>query len=159
MLLSQLNIFATISSIDSKLLRLSGEVFLYKTSAIAWRYILIFCCSSESIYTWVMVIYLLSIMPSTWQAIILVFILIAKLGCSPSIVPMIEAIGASVICLSPYSPDFNPIELWWSQLKSFLRKFAPTNAFMIDRIIAVAVNLISPQHLKNWFASCCYCTS
>ncbi len=27
-----------------------------------------------------------------------------------SIVPMIEACGASVICLSPYSPDFNPIE-------------------------------------------------
>ena len=36
-----------------------------------------------------------------------------------SIVPMIEAIGAKVLCLSPYSPDFNPIELWWSQLKSF----------------------------------------
>ena len=67
MLLSQLNILATISSIDSKLLRLSGEVFLYNASAIAWRYILIFSCSSESIYTWVMVIYLLSIMPSTWQ--------------------------------------------------------------------------------------------
>ena len=67
MLLSQLNILATISSIDSKLLRLSGEVFLYNASAIAGRYILIFCCSSESIYTWVMVIYLLSIMPSTWQ--------------------------------------------------------------------------------------------
>ena len=27
-----------------------------------------------------------------------------------SIVPIIEACGASVICLSPYSPDFNPIE-------------------------------------------------
>jgi putative transposase len=61
-----------------------------------------------------------------------------------SIVPMIEAYGASVICLSPYSPDFNPIELWWSQLKFFLRKFAPTNAFMIDRIIAFALNLINP---------------
>jgi putative transposase len=36
-----------------------------------------------------------------------------------SIVPMIEACGASVICLSPYSPDFNPIELWWSQLNFF----------------------------------------
>ena len=35
-----------------------------------------------------------------------------------SIVPMIETVGASVICLSPYSPDFNPIELWWSELKS-----------------------------------------
>ncbi len=65
-----------------------------------------------------------------------------------SIVPMIEACGARFICLSPYSPDFNPIELWWSQLKSFFRKFAPTNAFMIERIIAVALNLINPQHLK-----------
>jgi len=27
-----------------------------------------------------------------------------------SIEPMIQAVGASVICLSPYSPDFNPIE-------------------------------------------------
>ncbi len=28
-----------------------------------------------------------------------------------SIVPMIASVGASVICLSPYYPDFNPIEL------------------------------------------------
>ena len=28
-----------------------------------------------------------------------------------SIVPIIESVGASVISLSPYSPDFNPIEL------------------------------------------------
>lgn len=76
-----------------------------------------------------------------------------------SIEPMIEAVGAKVICLSPYSPDFNPIELWWSQLKSFLRMFTPTTTSMIDQIIAVALNLINPQHLRNWFANCCYCTS
>ena len=76
-----------------------------------------------------------------------------------SIVPMIEAVGASVICLSPYSPDFNPIELWWSQLKSFLRMFSPTTTKMVDRIISVALDLINPQHLRNWFANCCYCTS
>ena len=29
-----------------------------------------------------------------------------------SIVPLSESVGASVISLSPYSPDFNPIELW-----------------------------------------------
>ena len=63
---------------------------------------------------------------------------------------MIEAVGASVICLFPYSPDFNPIELWWSQLKSFLRMFAPTTTSMIDKIIAVALNLINPQDLRNW---------
>jgi len=76
-----------------------------------------------------------------------------------SIVPMIEAIGASVICCYPYFPDFNPIELWWSQLKSFLRRFAPTTTSMIDTIIAVALNLINSQHLRNWLAHCCYCTS
>ena len=76
-----------------------------------------------------------------------------------SIKPMIESVGASIICLSPYSPDFNPIELWWSQLKSFLRMFAPNTTSMIDQIIAVALNLINPQHLRNWFANCCYCIS
>jgi putative transposase len=76
-----------------------------------------------------------------------------------SIVPMIESVGASVICLSPYSPDFNPIEMWWSQLKSFLRRFAPKTSAMIDRIISVAINLMNPNHLRNWFTDCCYCTS
>lgn len=32
-----------------------------------------------------------------------------------SIIPLIRAVGADVLNLSPYSPDFNPIELWWSQ--------------------------------------------
>jgi transposase len=76
-----------------------------------------------------------------------------------SIAPMIEAVGASIINLSPYSPDFNPIELWWSQLKSFLRKFSPATTKMIDTLIAVALDLdlINLQHLKNWFTKCCYC--
>jgi transposase len=76
-----------------------------------------------------------------------------------SIIPMIEAVGASVLFLSPYSPDFNPIELWWSQLKSFLRMFSPTTTIMVDRVISLATKLIAPQHLRNWFANCCYCTS
>jgi len=66
-----------------------------------------------------------------------------------SIAPMIEAVGASIINLSPYSPDFNPIELLWSQLKSFLRKFSPTTTKMIDTLIAGALDLINPQHLKK----------
>ena len=76
-----------------------------------------------------------------------------------SITTMIESVGAKIICLSPYSPDFNPIELWWSQLKSFLRTFSPTTTEMVDTVIAVALKLINPQHLRNWFANCCYCIS
>jgi transposase len=33
----------------------------------------------------------------------------------------IESVGARVVFLSPYSPDFNPIENCWSKLKEFLR--------------------------------------
>jgi hypothetical protein len=40
-----------------------------------------------------------------------------------------------------------------------LRMFAPNTTSMIDQIIAVALNLINPQHLRNWFANCCYCIS
>jgi transposase len=76
-----------------------------------------------------------------------------------SIKPMIEAVGASILCLSPYSPDFNPIELWWSPLKSLLIQFSPTSTKMVDTIIAVALDLINLKHLKNWFTNCCYCTS
>ena len=72
--------------------------------------------------------------------------------------PLIEAVGAKVLNLSPYSPDFNPIELWWSQLKSFLRQFSPTSTKMVDVLIATALNLVNPKHLRHWFINCCYCT-
>jgi transposase len=75
------------------------------------------------------------------------------------IAPLIQSVGAKVLYLSPYSPDFNPIELWWSQLKAFLRQFSPTTTKMIDILIATALDLINPKHLHNWFTKCCYCTS
>lgn len=76
-----------------------------------------------------------------------------------AIAPLIEAVGARVMYLSPYSPEFNPIEHWWSQLKAFLRQFSPTTSTMVDTLIATAMDLIDPQHLRNWFAHCCYCPS
>jgi len=66
-----------------------------------------------------------------------------------SIAPMIEAVCESSLFI-PIPP--NPIELWWSQLKSFTE----TTTEMIDKLI-VALDLINPQHLKNWFTK--HCTS
>lgn len=65
--------------------------------------------------------------PQLWAGAVVVIVVVMdnlpahKLA---SIVPLIESVGASVICLSLYSPDFNPIELWWSPLKSFQIFFA-----------------------------------
>ncbi|MEH2219061.1 MAG: hypothetical protein V7K72_18465, partial [Nostoc sp.] len=57
------------------------------------------------------------------------------------------------------SIKFDLSKLFKQPLKSFLRSFAPTTTEMVDKIISVALHLINPQHLRNWFASCCYCTS
>lgn len=76
-----------------------------------------------------------------------------------AIEPLIKAAGANVLNLSPYSPDFNPIEQWLSQLKSFLRQFSPTTSKMVDTLIATTLDLLNPKYLRNWFANCCYCTS
>ena len=76
-----------------------------------------------------------------------------------AIEPLIQYVGASVLYQSPYSPDFNPIEHWWSQLKAFMRQFSPTTAKMVDILIATALDLLNPKHLRNWFANCCCCTS
>jgi len=55
------------------------------------------------------------------------------------IIPKIEAVGASVICLFPTLAYFNSLEQWWQPIKSFLLWFAPNTTFMIDTIIAVAL--------------------
>ncbi|WP_333334454.1 MULTISPECIES: transposase [unclassified Microcoleus] len=64
--------------------------------------------------------------------------------------PLIQSAGASILNLSPYSPDFNPIELWWSQLKAFLRKFSPTTTKMVDVLLSTALGLVNTKHFKNW---------
>ena len=76
-----------------------------------------------------------------------------------AIAPLIEAVGARILYMSPYSPEFNPIEHWWSELKAFLRQFSPTTSKKVDTLIKIAINLISHRHLHNWFAHCCYCAS
>ena len=72
---------------------------------------------------------------------------------------IIEDAGANIVYLSPYSPEFNPIEHFWSQLKSFLRQFRPKTQDVVAKLLDIAVMLSNPEHFRNWFAHCCYCTN
>lgn len=63
----------------------------------------------------------------------------------------IEAVGATVIYLPAYSPDMNPIELWWPFLKRHLRTLAPR---ALDELAAAARRLRAATPLTNlaaWF--------
>ncbi|MEH2281370.1 MAG: transposase [Nostoc sp.] len=75
------------------------------------------------------------------------------------IIEMIESVGARVVYLSPYSPEFNPIEHLWWQLKAFIRKFLPKNILAVVQLLSLGVLLCSSQQLQNYFSHCCYCTS
>ncbi|MFK4064147.1 IS630 family transposase, partial [Brucella anthropi] len=74
----------------------------------------------------------------------------------PAAREIIEAVGAKLMFLPPYSPDFNPIEKAFSKLKALLRKAAErTVSDLWDRIGKI-VELIDPQETQNYFASCGY---
>lgn len=70
---------------------------------------------------------------------------------------MIEAAGARIIYLPRYSPDFNPIEHFWWELKAFIRRFKPKDADSIQQLLELGVLLNSAQARKNYFTHCCYC--
>jgi transposase len=59
----------------------------------------------------------------------------------------IEARGATLYYLPPYSPDFNPIEQMFSKLKSMLRKFAAYSlknaAFTIQNLYKVVASCLT----------------
>ena len=68
----------------------------------------------------------------------------------------IESVGAQVKFLSPYSPDFNPIENCWSKLKEFLRAKEDRTYQELDSSISEAINLITDKDIIGWFTHCCY---
>ncbi|CAN5433347.1 hypothetical protein BH09SUM1_BH09SUM1_27940 [soil metagenome] len=68
----------------------------------------------------------------------------------------IEAAGARILDLPPYSPDLNPIEKMWSKLKAYLRKAAARTPEALTEAVAQALRTITIQDAFGWFRSCGY---
>lgn len=68
----------------------------------------------------------------------------------------IEAKGATVKFLPPYSPDLNPIENMWSKVKEFLRNAKARCANTLYEKIADALCTVSADNAKGWFSHCGY---
>jgi len=71
----------------------------------------------------------------------------------------IESVGARVVFLSPYSPDFNPIENCWSKLKEYLRSQESRTNLELDQAISKAIDLVTEKDIIGWFTHCCYYVS
>ena len=58
--------------------------------------------------------------------------------------------------LPPYSPDFNPIELAFSKLKTWLRTAKARTREALEEALLAAAAWITEQDAKNWFDHCGY---
>jgi transposase len=75
------------------------------------------------------------------------------------VVAAIEATGAEVRFLPPYSPDLNPIEKMWSKVKAYLRKVKARTKEALWQAIGAALKTVSASDAMNWFRSCGYIQS
>lgn len=68
----------------------------------------------------------------------------------------IEARGGQLLWLSPYSPDFSPIEQAFSKLKGALRRSGGRTRDALDDAITASLATITAADTPGWFAHCGY---
>ncbi len=68
----------------------------------------------------------------------------------------IEATGAQLWFLPPYSPDLSPIEEAFSKVKTFLRTAEPRTLEAHSTALWAALRTITPQDAAGWFAHAGY---
>jgi hypothetical protein len=69
---------------------------------------------------------------------------------------LIEACGAQLLYLPPYSPDLNPIEKAWSKFKQCLRAAKARTAEALDQAVTTGLKSITPDNAAAWFRHCGY---
>src|SRR5829696_4928467 len=74
----------------------------------------------------------------------------------PSVRALIEAAGATLLYLPPYSPDFNPIENAFAKLKALLRKAAERTIDGLWAAIGRLIDTFTPSECANYFTAAGY---
>lgn len=93
------------------------------------------------------------LLPQLWQGAIVVLDNL-KVHHAAIVRQLIEAVGARVMFLPPYSPDLSPIELCWSKVKQFLRSQTARTYQALERAITDSINHVTCDDAFGWFARC-----
>jgi transposase len=70
---------------------------------------------------------------------------------------LIESVGARVLYLPPYSPDFNPIEQVFSKLKTMLRKLKSRTMEDLWKNLGELCDIFTPKECYNYYKKAGYC--
>ena len=69
---------------------------------------------------------------------------------------LIEAAGAGLVFLPPYSPDLNPIEMVFAKIKQLLRSLACRTRQALWNAMQAVLDQVEPDDAKNCFRHCGY---
>lgn len=69
---------------------------------------------------------------------------------------LLKQAGVKVRFLPAYSPDYNPIELMWSKVKSLLRKAQARDNESLLAAIGNALSRVTQKDATHWLAHCGY---
>lgn len=75
---------------------------------------------------------------------------------SAGIAALLATRGARLEYLSPYSPDYNPIERCWSKIKTYLRKVKARTYRALLKALREAFASVTKKDLKAWIEYCGY---
>ena len=75
---------------------------------------------------------------------------------SKAVVEAIEEVGAKVLLLPPYSPDFNPIEKMFSKAKEGLRAMSELTIPGLMNAIGTVLRTVTSKDICGWFRICGY---
>lgn len=75
---------------------------------------------------------------------------------SDSIREAIEAVGATLWFLPPYSPELNPIETFWAWLKECVRSIQPRTRKALEVVISAAWEHLPAATCAAWVRHCGY---
>lgn len=74
----------------------------------------------------------------------------------PAVRSAIEAVGASLLYLPPYSPDLNPIEQAFAKLKALLRKAAARTVSTLWEAVGTLLQRFGTTECANYFTNAGY---
>jgi len=68
----------------------------------------------------------------------------------------VRAAGGSVLYTPPFSPDMNPIEMFFSKLKAHLRRIEARTREALDRAVVEVIEMLTPAEVEGFFRHCGY---
>jgi transposase len=75
---------------------------------------------------------------------------------TPGVRKLLDGSGFPYRYLPPYSPDLNPIEPAWAQVKAELRRVAARDENALHRALGPALDRVSAENARAYFRHCGY---